>query len=420
MRKINVTPNEKTYSFLKDSRKRVNILYGSAGSGKSWSIAQFLLFEKFYKERNIRMLMIRKTRPAIKKSIWLLMNDLVKKYDMPLDDINKSDLTLTFGTNQMFFVPLDDPEKLKSFEKINYIWGEEATELTRDDYLQLGLRCRGENTNGKNALYYSFNPVDEHSFWKPFTEEPLPNMAVNHSTYKDNAFLDDDYVESIESLQEQDETYWKIYGQGIWASPEHQIYGHWDEVEEFPDNCDVGYGLDFGYNAPTALIKIGMKDEEAYFDETIYQTKLTNTDLIALLKQNNVDPGDEIVADCAEPQRIEEIYNAGFNIKPAIKGKDSVRAGIGKVKSIKCHVTKASANLIAERNTYKWKVDKNGIVLDEPVRFKDHGLDGLRYYLSERITKAPIGTDDFAVAGQTRDFGGSNEYMDQNEMDISR
>jgi phage terminase large subunit len=29
--------------------------------------------------------------------------------------------------------------------------------------------------------------------------------------------------------------------------------------------------------------------------------------------------------------------------------------------------------------SYKWKEDKNGLILDEPVKFKDHLMDAMRY-----------------------------------------
>lgn len=380
--KVEAKHSRKTYSFLKNTKKRGNILYGSAGSGKSWSIAQFLLLEKLYKEHDIRILVTRKTRPALKKSAWLLMNDLIKKYELPGCVINKSDLTLTVGRNQMLFTSIDDPEKLKSIEKINYIWGEEATELTRDDYLQLGLRCRGENKNGINQLFFSFNPVDDQGFFKPITDNPPDNIAVNHSTYKDNPFLEKDYMEELERLQEQDATYWKIYGLGIWASPENIIYKNWDLVDELPESCDeIGYGLDFGFNNPTALPKIGGKDKEIYIDELIYESKLTNTDLIEKMKPLIPNKNKEVIADCAEPQRIEEIANAGFNIYPCIKGKGSVKIGIDRVKRLKLHITKRSINIIKEIQGYKWKEDRNGNVLDEPVPFRDHAMDAIRYYL---------------------------------------
>ena len=388
-RQIEVEHAEHCYRFLLETKKRVNLLYGGAGSSKSWSIAQFLLLEKMYKEQDIRMLITMKTRPALKKAAWLLMNDLIKKYDLPGCVPNKSDLTLTVGNNQMFFVPLDDPEKLKSFEKINYIWGEEFTENTWDDFLQLGLRCRGENKNGKNQLYFSFNPVDELSFLKAITDNPPDNTAVQHSTYKDNPFLDADNREYIESLKTQDLTYWKIYGQGTWASPENIIYKNWDIVDEFPECDKVGYGLDFGFNNATALVKIGERDQEIYIDETLYESGLTNTDLITRMNDLIKNKNDEIIADCAEPQRIEEIDNAGYNVFPCIKGKGSVKIGIDRVKRKKLHITKRSVNIIKEIKGYKWKEDRHGHVLDEPVPFRDHSMDAIRYYLGHGEDNEP-------------------------------
>ena len=124
---------------------------------------------------------------------------------------NKTEMSLRFNSNQMLFVSLDDVEKLKSIEGINYIWIEEATEIAVDDYRQLNLRCRGKNPNGDNALYLTFNPSDWNSFLKPMTEAPAADVGVLHTTYKDNKFLDDKYVQQLESLAEQDEAYHRIY-----------------------------------------------------------------------------------------------------------------------------------------------------------------------------------------------------------------
>ena len=389
---IRIKHNRKTYDFLKETGRRINVLYGGAGSGKSWSIAQFLLLEKLYTGKNIRIVVTRKTRPALKKSAWLLINDLLKKYDLPNYEINKTDLSITVGTNQMFFVPLDDPEKLKSFEKINYVWAEEASELVKDDYLQLNLRCRGENPTGTNQLFFSFNPVDEQSFLKALTDSPPKDVAINHSTYKDNGFLEKDYIQQLNNLEKQDVTYYKIYNKGIWATPTHIIYTNWDIIEKFPDGCNgIGYGLDFGFNKPTALLKVGFKDSEVYEDELLYETKLTNSDLIEKLKILVLNKNKVIKADCAEPQRIKEIEEAGFNIYPCVKGKDSVKMGIDRCKRYKTHVTKDSTNLVKEKKGYKWKEDRNGHVLDEPVEFRDHLMDAERYYLGEIIQQEEPG-----------------------------
>ena len=93
-----------------------------------------------------------------------------------------------------------------------------------------------------------------------------------------------------------------------------------------------------------------------------------------------------IFADSAEPQRIEEIYRAGFDIHPARK--ISVRDGIDFVKRFKLYIDKESTNIIKEIKFYSYKVDKNGKVLDEPVKLNDHAMDAIRY----AITNFPLDT----------------------------
>jgi len=384
---IRLKHNRKTYEFLQTTDARINLLYGGAGSGKSWSIAQYLLFEKLFGEHGIRILAVRKTGPHLRKSSWLLTNDMIDKYDLPVKR-NKTDLTISTNSNTMFFAPLDDPQKLKSMEQPNYIWAEEATELTYDDYKQLNLRCRGPNANGKNKLFYSFNPDDEHSFLHPLVDDPPDNTAVNHSTYKDNAFLEPDYVEELERLKEIDLTYWKIYGEGVWASPENIIYTNWDIIDEWPDDDwfdEVIYGVDFGYNNPTVIAELGLKDEEVWERERLYETKMTNADLIEYMESEGIDKNRCIYADAAEPQRIEEIERAGFRIYPSRKGKNSVQNGIDVVKRRKRHVYKDSVNAIKEDRGYKWREDRDGNVLDEPVKFRDHFKDAERYALDTHL-----------------------------------
>jgi len=333
------------------------------------------------------MVITRRTGPALAKSSWLLFRDIIKKYDLPAN-INKADRSISYADNEMYFVPLDDPEKLKSFEKINYVWAEELTELTKKDYMQLNIRCRGENTNGPNRVFGSFNPIEKPGLeWlKALTENPPENVDVSHSTYKDNPFLDDIYTNELEALKELDETYHKIYALGLWAIAKNIVYSNWQISPEsaWPEDLiRIGYGLDFGYNSPTALIEIGIKGNEAYERELLYETHLTNQELIERLKTLIPNRKRLIVGDSAEPDRIQEIRLAGFNIIECDKGKDSIRLGIDRVKRYRCHLMESSVNLIDEKKTYKWKEDGDGNPLDEPVDFKNHLMDAERYLLGK-------------------------------------
>jgi len=184
--------------------------------------------------------------------------------------------------------------------------------------------------------------------------------------------LSESYInEKLLALKDQDETFYKIYALGQWATPQNVIYTHWDIVESLPDGETI-HGLDFGFNNPTALVRVVFYDGECYLSEELFESRLTNAELIARMEGIS----SEIYADCAEPNRIEEISRAGFNIHPANK---DVSKGIDTVKSMKLHVLSSSVNLLAEIRGYKWKEDRNGNVMDEPVKWNDHLMDALRY-----------------------------------------
>jgi len=378
------------YDFLKRTKTRKKLCVGGAGSSKSWTIAQYLLFEKFYKEQNIRILVVRKTLPSLRKSCWQLFLDLISKYHLPAKR-NKVEMTLTYGSNMIIFASLDDIEKIKSIEGINYIWIEEATEITLKEYMQLGLRPRAPNNNfgASNHMIASFNPIDYRSFLRPLVKNPPNDTSVNHSTYKDNPFLPRDNAEEIENLITQDKTYHTIYAKGEWASPGNIIYTNWKVIPTMPSDAyftRIGYGLDFGYNLPTALIKIGVKEDRAFEQELLYARHMTNAELIVKLK-SLIPPlyrMRPMFADAAEPARIKDIFDAGFNIYGCTKGPGSVKNGIDRVKTLKVFITADSTNLKEEKESYKWKEDKYGNVLDEPVEFDDHLMDAERYYLGEQ------------------------------------
>lgn len=360
--------------WLKKSKSRVNVLYGGAGSGKSYAMAQFLILYKLA-ERNKTILVTRKTNPALKISAYQLILSLLNEYRIPFSQ-NKADQIVEVGTNRIFFKSMDDPEKIKSAE-FNYIWMEEATEFTVDDYRQLRLRLR-RHTDTRNQMFLTFNPISKNNWvYKEFFETKHTDVSILKTTYKDNPFLDPEYIKTLENLINEDKSYYQVYALGEFVSLKGTIYSNYEITSEIPDHFDeVIYGLDFGYNNPTALIKIGFLDERIYILEEMYDRGLTNADLIDQLRRIVNPPNASIYADAAEPARIEEIKRAGFNIYPAAK---NVKDGIDYVKRKMLHISPECVNTIKEIESYKWKQDKNGNVLDEPVKFMDHAMDAMRY-----------------------------------------
>ncbi len=365
---------EEIYRFLQQARAKEVVVYGGAGSGKSYTVAQFLIIDKLLSQRNKYLLIARKYNPSLRLTSYRLVLDVLNKLNVPYLE-HKVDQTIELPRrNVIFFRGIDEPEKIKSAE-FNYIWMEEATEFEYNDYLQLKLRLR-RATETKNQMYLTYNSLDG---WtkKQFYDRADSDVEVLHTWYKDNPFLDEEYVQTLEKLIEQDEAFYRIYALGEYAEIKNKIYSNYTITNEVPASFDeIIYGLDFGYNNPTACLRIGLKDGNIYVLDELYERYKTNQELIEMLRDFVTEPNAQIYCDSAEPQRIEELIRAGYYATPSDK---DVKAGIDFLKRHKIYISEGCPNTIKEIESYKWREDKAGNLLEEPVKFMDHTMDALRY-----------------------------------------
>lgn len=368
-----------------ESKSQIVVNVGGARSGKSYAIAQLLIMYAA-QTSGLNIAITRKTMPALKMTAYRLVTDLLKKYRLyrPANH-NKSENYYDLKGSRIQFFSLDDPEKIKSAE-FNYIWMEEANEFNYQDYIVLLTRLSAPVITYPNKMFLTLNPSDSNCW---IAKKLLPQKGVQliKSTYKDNPFLSKDYIGTLLSLKDYDKNAYNVFALGNWGSNERAIYPDLNLVESPPSSYDeVIWGLDFGFNNPSALVKIYIKDNTYTAQEALYCTGLTNSALIDAL-QEIIPPqqrSQPIYGDAAEPDRIAEISRAGFNIYPALK---TVNAGIMAVKAAKPAITKSSVNLIKEMQSYAWKCDISGNVMEEPVKFNDHILDALRYAIYTHITK---------------------------------
>ena len=349
---------------------------GGARSSKTHSIIQYLLW-RLTNEPNCKILVTRKTMPALKITVYKDFVDLLKAYGYyQYCDHSLSNHTITYRPNNAFvaFISIDNPERIKSSEW-NVIHLEEANEYKYRDFTILKTRLSAPTAIG-NKLILSLNPESALHWIKQKVVNREKDCLEIVSNYKDNPFLSKEYIQILEDLQEMDLNAYNILALGEWGVLSNVIYSNYvvdDKPEEFEDKV---YAIDFGYNAPTSVVYIGMKDEEFYIKELLYESKLTNDDLIEKLKYLIKDRSTYIYADNAEPARIEAINRAGFNIHPANK---SVKDGIDFIRSHKLHIRSNSVNTLKEIGSYKYRENKDGEVLEEPVKFNDHIMDAMRY-----------------------------------------
>jgi phage terminase large subunit len=201
------------------NENRYAVLKGGAGSGKSIAAIQKIIL-RTTTERNHRILCIRKVATTIRNSIYQLLIDKLLEYDIYSEfTINKSEMRFTHTPtgNEILCAGMDDAEKIKSIAGITSVWCEEATELDELDFNQLELRVRGETSNYKQFII-TFNPISEqHWLKRRFFDAPDDDTYVLHTTYKDNAFLDADYIKHLTERVKANPNLHKVYVLGEWG-----------------------------------------------------------------------------------------------------------------------------------------------------------------------------------------------------------
>jgi len=373
--------NDKFYPLFWDTNRYL-VLMGGAGSGKSRFAAQDAVLRCMTEPEHC-FLILRKVGRTLRASCFAEVQNVVRAMGWSrFVRVNKSDMTITFllSGSVMLFAGLDDPEKLKSIASITSVWIEEATEFSEADFNQVDIRLRGE-TRFLKRITLTFNPISiYHWLRRRFWETACPDAMVVVSTYLDNRFLDAAYCAVLEGYKDQDETFWRVYAKGEWGVFKGLIYTPWPNAEAWPARFDSeSYGLDFGFNNPTALIHRGKRDKANYLTELIYESGLTTEALGRRMIELGVSKVNPIYCDAAEPDRIQALCDMGFNCIPADKGPGSVAAGIMTVKASVIFTKPENTNLNRECSTYKWAEDKDGRALDQPVKINDHAMDAVRY-----------------------------------------
>lgn len=377
-----------------NSKKKININRWGTRSGKTYNLLQLFLFWllswKVDEDKHFDtwiLTVVRKFASTLKGTVIRDFEELIDKYEVRhLIEINKNDRTYKYWKRLVEFIGADDQQKLR-WGKRDLLYCNEANELNyRQEFFQLLIRT-------KYKVFIDFNPDDEDVWINTELEQKRrleeKDVRVIISTYKDNPYLSEGEVKEIERLEHTDPMYWQIYGLWQYGKIQWVIFENWDTVPNVPKDAElIWYGQDFWYtNDPTTLIAVYKMDDELYIDERIYQTGLTNQDIISSYTDLNIDKSDDIIADSAEPKSIEEIYRGGYNIKGVEKWPDSIKFGIDIMKQYKIHVTETSINTIKEFKHYKWAVDKEWKALNKPIDDFNHAIDAIRYLCMMKLKK---------------------------------
>ena len=373
----------KVFKHLKESNNKITIEQGGTRSGKTYNILMFIIFDYCLRNRNKIVTVCRKTFPALRSSVMRDFIEILRSHKMYSEEYhNKSNSEYYLNGNLVEFISLDQPQKVRG-RKRNLLFINEANELDFEDWQQLVFRT-------EDKIILDYNPSDEyHWIYDKVKERDDADFYI--TTYLDNPFLEPSIKAEIERLKDTDEQYWQIYGLGQKGVSNATIF-NFIETNVIPEDAEfVSYGADAGYtNDPTTLVSVYKKDYNLYIKEHLYQTQMTTVDIHNKWKQIGITR-EPIYFDSAEPRLIEELRRMGWNVRPSIKGADSVNAGIDLLKRFKIHIYKDSHNAIQEFRNYKWQEDKSGKLMNKPVDKNNHLIDATRYATYSVLSKPNFG-----------------------------
>ncbi|MFA5050963.1 MAG: phage terminase large subunit [Patescibacteria group bacterium] len=384
---------------------RYYLLMGGRARGASYFCSQYIK-ERVKGKQYFRGAVMRFILGDIRNSIFQEILDRIEEDgDAVRFNIKEGTLEVESGFNSVKGIGFrkssgDQKAKLKSLAQFTDIYIEEADEIAEEDFMQLDDSLRTIKSNIRIFLIFNtppknhwlikrwFNllPSGVDGFFKAeLKNEYKDNTCFIFSTYKDNEInLNRTTLDNYERYKITRPEYYYSMIQGLVSEgAKGLIFPNWKVISDEEYNkleYEPYYGQDFGFtNDPTALIEIKEHNNKIYLKELIYETGLTNKRIAERYSELGISRSAPIYADSAEPKSIEEIRLEDWNILPAIKGKDSVKAGIDYLQDKEVYYTESSKNLAIEKQEYKWSLDKNKEPTNTPVDKFNHGMDGTRY-----------------------------------------
>jgi phage terminase large subunit len=358
---------------------RKKVIQGSTSSGKTYGIIPIIYDQCLARER-IKATVTAETLPSLKDgAIEIFKKFMMDEGRWKDERWNATDNIYTCGNkSKIQFKTFDSVGKAKAAGKRQILFINEANHL--DYEIADALMIRSEE------VWLDFNADQE--FWAHTEVLTSPDSEFLKLTYEDNEAIPEatlaDLMEKKRRAELEEKAgvkgyywnWWQVYGLGEVGQRQELVYPIWEVLKEKPERfTKFVYGMDFGYQHPTALIKVWYWEDEIYLEEVVYQPLLTSVELISKMKERGVDTTVEIIADNSRPEMINEIMNAGYYIMKSTKG---VKDGLTNVRKRKVYVSENALNIQKENKLYKYK-KINGVLTDAIDKINDDAMDAIQY-----------------------------------------
>lgn len=362
---------------------------GGTNSGKTFGIVDGLIqYGRTLKEETL-ITISAVALPYIKNDSLSAFQEITAKCGIPYTGVPYRGLTYKIRNAIYEFKSFENKGKA-SHGKRQILYMNEAPLFTYPVYEQLQIRS--------DIVIMDWNPHEE--WW--LQEKIVPFLKngkylFKRTTYRDNPNCPPEIIDKIESLKESNPNLYRVLGLGMTGQLEGLVFPNVGLCDDFPEDCRVeGYGLDFGFsNHESALTRFGLKGGAIYLDEMFYRKGMSNKMIVDEMINLGITERDIIVADAAEPKSIAEIKDHGFMIEESDKstgpgGMEFLKYSIGLLNQYPIYITRRSVNIRKEQKNYRYKEDRYGNRINEPIKMFDHAFAGARY-IGRKLLK-PIRT----------------------------
>ena len=396
----------KFYPYLFDYTTRWEVFYGGAGSGKSYFITQKIIIRCC--REPIKVLVCRRYGSTLRNSCFSLFKEILTKWKLtPYLKIRETDFNIKFPNgSEIIMVGLDEETKLLSLNNISTVWIEEAYEVPKPIVEQLNLRLRGKADN--QQIIMSYNPISKNSWLYDFCEiNPPESFRYLKTTFRDNPFLNEEYVKTLEALYTRNPAKARVFCDGEYGvDSEGLVITNWrqeafDAMELASQGLEHRAGMDLGWIDKSAIIDslYDRKNKIIYVFNEFYKSGCQLSELASAITDMNLKK-TKLYIDAAEPRAIQFFKQEGINAYPCKKGKDSVKAGLMFLQDNLIIVHPNCKNFINELENFSYiKSKQTGEWTEDTTHEWSHAIDACRYAYSDIYTNTKVKTIDKAVLG---------------------
>jgi phage terminase large subunit len=359
---------------------------GGSRASKTYNIAAAVLL--YAAETGAHVDVVRLTNPDLKGSVLRDLLEVAEALGLYAPELHhKTDQTFTLkgGRGVVRYFGIEHEQKVRGWKR-DVLWMNEANEIDDEKRRQLWMRTA-------RTIVIDHNPTVDDDHW--IVSKLEPRVASGecrrfHSTYRDNPFLEAAIVREIEAMQYDDPWGWTVYGRGLRGSNPGAVFTD-VSLGAFTPQKDTVYGVDFGMKDPFVVCEWGWRDANPpaekratlYCRPWLYASNLTTGEAIRLLEERGAPRDKPMYCDSAEPDRIRELQQAGYQAVAVEKRQGAREAGFDWMKRHRIVVDHEAAEAEAVKNELRRTRHKKkpgaDKFTDEVVDRDDHVADSGRY-----------------------------------------